>query len=293
MARMIVLLSGSVASGKSTLASLLEQRFGFEVVKTRQLLNAVKPDLSQDRESLQTFGEELDKKTGGQWVVEQLDKVVRNKHDALILVDAVRIPGQIEFIRRGFGSIVKHIHLHAPTETLSKRYKSRTGNTIKEFTSYDDVLKNETERDVPRLADKADVVVDTNRNTPEDVVIRTACHLGLLGRGYDRVVDVLVGGQYGSEGKGQVAAYLAPEYDVLVRVGGPNAGHSVYEEPEPFVFHSLPSGTRKAPKAQIVIGAGAVVNLDSLWREINQCQLDQKRLTIDPQVMMITATWRR
>jgi adenylosuccinate synthase len=288
MAKLIVLLSGSVVSGKSMLASLLEQRFGFLVVKTWQLLKTVKPDVPQDRESLQALGEELDKKTGGQWVVEELDKVVRTKPDALIVVDAVRIQGQIDFVRRGFGSSVRHIHLEAPTETLSKRYKTRTGKPIKELDSYEDVLKNETERDVPKLAGTADIVVDTNRNTPEDVLVRAACHLGMYGRGYNRVVDVLVGGQYGSEGKGQVAAYLAPEYDVLVRVGGPNAGHSVFEQPDPVVFHSLPSGTQRARNAQIVIGAGAVVNVETLWREINDCQLDHKRLTIDPQVMTIS-----
>jgi len=289
MAQLIVLLSGSVASGKSTLASLLKKRFGVYIVKTRELLNNVKPDVPQDRKSLQEFGEELDRKTGGEWVVEELDKVVRAKEsDAIFVIDAVRIQKQIDCIRDGFGQRVKHIHLHAPEDTLAKRYKKRTGKPIKEFDSYEQVLQNETEREVPKLAESADVVVDTHRNTPDDVLVRAACHLGLYGRGYNRVVDVLIGGQYGSEGKGQVAAYLAPEYDVLVRVGGPNAGHSVYEQPEPDVFHSLPSGTNRAPNAQIVIGAGAVVNVDKLWHEINRCELDHKRLTIDPQVMTIS-----
>jgi adenylosuccinate synthase len=288
MPKMILLLSGSVASGKSTLASLLGHRFGFQIVKTWHLLKAVKPDVSEDRESLQALGEELDKKTGGKWVVEELDKVVRTKPDALVVVDAVRIQGQIDFVRTGFGPIVKHIHLQAPTEILAKRYKTRTGKQIKELDSYEEVLKNETERSVYLLADAADIVVETDRNTPEDVLVRAACHLGLFGRGYNRVVDVLIGGQYGSEGKGQVAAFLAREYDVLVRVGGPNAGHSVFEQPEPVIFHSLPSGTLRAPNAQIVIGAGAVVNVETLWHEINICQLDHKRLTIDPQVMIIS-----
>src|SRR5260370_30250835 len=157
MAKMIVLLSGSVASGKSTLASLLSERFGFEVVKTWQLLKTVKPDVPQDRESLQALGEELDKKTGGQWVVEELDKVVRTKTEALIVVDAVRIQGQIDFVRRGFGPSVRHIHLEAPTETLAKRYKTRTGKPIKALDSYEDVLKNEPEREVPKLAGRADI----------------------------------------------------------------------------------------------------------------------------------------
>src|SRR5258708_7862763 len=140
MAKIIVLLSGSVASGKSTLASLLENRFGFQIVKTWQLLKTVRPELPQDRESLQAFGEELDKKTGGQWVVEQLDKVVRTRPDALIVVDAVRIQGQIDFVRRGFGQMVKHIHLEAPLETLAKRYRSRSDKPVKELASYDEVL---------------------------------------------------------------------------------------------------------------------------------------------------------
>lgn len=288
MARLIVLLSGSVAAGKSKLAALLNQNFGFHVIKTWQLLKRVQPDVPQDRQALQELGEQLDRTTGGQWVVEELDKEIRTLDaDALIVVDAVRILNQIDCVRGGFGRKVKHIHLHAPMEALKARYKKRKRKSIKEFDSYDDVLKNETERNVPELASSADIVVDTTRNTEMDVLVRAACHLGLCGRGYERVVDVLVGGQYGSEGKGQVAAYLSPEYDLLVRVGGPNAGHKVYEEPEPFTFHSLPSGTRVSD-ADIVIGAGAVVNVDNLLREINKCDLDHRRLTIDPQVMLIS-----
>src|SRR5438105_5007994 len=123
MARLIVLLSGSVASGKSTIAALLQERFGFEVVKTWQLLKSINAELADDRKSLQTFGEELDTKTKGRWVVEELDKIVRTKPNALIVVDAVRIQGQIDFVRRGFGANVKHIHLEAPTDVLASRYK--------------------------------------------------------------------------------------------------------------------------------------------------------------------------
>src|SRR5260370_28021392 len=146
MAKIIVVLAGFVASGKSTLASLLENRFGFQVVKTWQLLKAVKPDVPLDRKSLQAFGEQLDEKTGGQWVVEQLDKVVRSVPDGLFIVDAVRVQGQIDFIRRGFGPTVKHIHLQAPTETLTNRYKSRSDKPIKELASYEAGLQNENER---------------------------------------------------------------------------------------------------------------------------------------------------
>ena len=100
-------------------------------------------------------------------------------------------------------------------------------------------------------------------------------------------VDVVVGGQYGSEGKGQIVAYLAREYDLLVRVGGPNAGHKVFEVPEPYAHHQLPSGTRKS-EAKLLIGPGAVIRVDKLLKEIADCGVDADRLRIDRNVMIIT-----
>jgi adenylosuccinate synthase len=125
------------------------------------------------------------------------------------------------------------------------------------------------------------------------VVVRVAARLGLYGRSYDRLVDVLVGGEYGSEGKGQIAAYLAREYGVLIRVGGPNAGHTVYEEPEPFTFHQLPSGTRRNPESQLVLGPGAVISVERVVDEIAKCEVSKERLAIDPQAMIIEGADRK
>lgn len=116
--------------------------------------------------------------------------------------------------------------------------------------------------------------------------MRAATHLGLYGREYLPLVDVVVGGEYGSEGKGHIASYLAPEYDVLVRVGGPNAGHTVLDYPSTYTFHHLPSGT-KASGAELVIGPGAVVDVEGLLREITDCGVGPDRLSIAPQVMVI------
>jgi adenylosuccinate synthase len=105
-------------------------------------------------------------------------------------------------------------------------------------------------------------------------------------REYLRLVDVLVGGEYGSEGKGHIASHLAGEYDLLVRVGGPNAGHKVFQDPAPYTHHQLPSGTRFS-EARLLIAPGAVVNADKLLKEIAECKVDAERLSIDPQVMII------
>jgi adenylosuccinate synthase len=102
------------------------------------------------------------------------------------------------------------------------------------------------------------------------------------------LVDVLVGAQYGSEGKGNIAAFLAREYDLLVRVGGPNAGHKVaYPK---YTFVHLPSGTNRNPNARLIIGPGAVIDVDVLLKEIQDCEVEVARLSIDPQAMIIEAS---
>jgi adenylosuccinate synthase len=100
-------------------------------------------------------------------------------------------------------------------------------------------------------------------------------------------VDVLVGGQYGSEGKGNIAAYLAKEYALLIRVGGPNAGHTVCFDGGHYIHHQLPSGTLTS-NAKLVIGPGAVLNVQALMKEISDCRVESTRLSIDPSAMIIT-----
>ena len=105
MARMIVLLSGSVASGKSTLGNQLVSDFGATLIKTWKLLTEKEPSISRDRGSLQSFGEKLDVETEGRWVSEALGKRVSAlDDDAIIVVDSVRILAQIDCVRQGFGT---------------------------------------------------------------------------------------------------------------------------------------------------------------------------------------------
>lgn len=99
-------------------------------------------------------------------------------------------------------------------------------------------------------------------------------------------IQGVVGGEFGSEGKGHIASHLATEYDYLLRVGGPNAGHKVYEEPEPYTHHQLPSGTRRC-EAGLIIGPGAVLSVPKLLKEIAECGVTNDRLSIDPGVMLI------
>lgn len=288
----IVLLSGHVSAGKTTLAELLEDRFEkITIFKTREHLSKLKPDVELSRQAMQTLGEVYDIRTKGAWVSDGLWEFISNSVQneiCVVIVDAVRIREQIAAIRRAFGNKVVHFHLDAPVEELKKRYKSRSHKGIKELPSYDEVLANTTERRVNELKKIADVVIDTKRCTKQDVMVKAASYLAFYGRENTRLVDILVGGQYGSEGKGNISAYLAPEYDVLVRVGGPNAGHKAYAEPEPLNFHHLPSGSVNAPQSQLLIGPGATLFVPDLLDEIARYKIDYRRLHIDRKAMIIT-----
>lgn len=284
----VIALSGPVSAGKSTLARALDERHGCTVVRTRELIALLAPTTAQERRSMQEAGDRLDRRDGGAWVTTAVSKRAQElPRGAVVVVDSVRIRGQIDGLRRAFGGRVVHIHLTAPESDLARRYIKRKRH-LKELASYRTLRGNLTERNVEQLAAIADVVINTKRCSPEDVAVRAASHLGFYSRSYEPLVDVVVGGAYGSEGKGHIVAFLAREYEVLVRVGGPNAGHTVYEDP-PYTHHLLPSGTRNS-EAKLVIGAGAVLDVEKLIKEIADCGVSVNRLAIDPQAMTIEAS---
>ncbi len=83
-------------------------------------------------------------------------------------------------------------------------------------------------------------------------------------------VDVLLGLQWGDEGKGKVVDYLAPRYDIIARFqGGPNAGHTLVFEDKKHVLHTIPSGIFREAQ-QNLIGNGVVIDPITLERELNE-----------------------
>ena len=109
-----------------------------------------------------------------------------------------------------------------------------------------------------------------------------------MGRGK---LTVLVGGQYGSEGKGAIAAHVANDYDVHVRVGSPNAGHTIYWNGEKHVMQSIPCGWIN-PNAQIIIGRGALINMRQFMKELvhilTYYPAFMQRLYIDPEAGILS-----
>lgn len=103
-------------------------------------------------------------------------------------------------------------------------------------------------------------------------------------------VTVVVGGQFGSEGKGKVAHYFARELNasVAIRCGGPNSGHTVIDPSgKPLIFQQLPTASI-IPDISIVLCAGMYIDPDILFREIEIAKLPPERLFIDPNAVIIT-----
>lgn len=280
----VIAISGPVAVGKTAVLDAAAARFGAVRISTRQALLARRKG-DNARDALQAAGEAEDKATDGAWVAEEVSRQLRDiPEESLVFVDAVRIPRQVEHLREALGRRFYHVHLTAPRGELEKRYLGRS-REMREVETYEELLASRTEAEIERLADVADVVIDTDRMLPASVLARAVGALRLYPREPERLVDVIVGGQFGSEGKGNICAHLATDYDVLMRVGGPNAGHKV-AHPK-YTYVQLPSGTGSNPRARLIIGAGATISVSTLLREIREREITGERLSIDPQAVII------
>jgi adenylosuccinate synthase len=100
-------------------------------------------------------------------------------------------------------------------------------------------------------------------------------------------VDIVVGGQAGDEGKGKISAYLAVKnkYDYSIRVGGPNAGHTIFFKDRIYTLKTMPGGFVN-PGTKLVLGAGTYIITDWLEKEIALTKAGN-RLIIDPHAVII------
>lgn len=109
-------------------------------------------------------------------------------------------------------------------------------------------------------------------------------------------VDVLLGLQWGDEGKGKVVDVLTPQYDVVARFqGGPNAGHTLEFEGQKYVLRSIPSGIFQGDKVNIV-GNGVVLAPDLFMDEAKDLERSghdlKSRLHISRKAHLIMPTHR-
>jgi adenylosuccinate synthase len=110
------------------------------------------------------------------------------------------------------------------------------------------------------------------------------------------MVDVILGLQWGDEGKGKIVDYFAKNYDVVARFqGGPNAGHTLYVGDKKIVLHQIPSGIFHETKTNL-IGNGVVLDAVTLRKECNAVEAlgvnYHKNLFISKRTHLILPTHR-
>lgn len=101
-------------------------------------------------------------------------------------------------------------------------------------------------------------------------------------------VTIVVGGQYGSEGKGKVAALVGAslKYPWHVRCGGPNSGHSVTIQGKDVVLRQVPSCVEPR-KAIFCLAAGCAVDVDILVSELELLHIDREQIIVDPRAVIV------
>lgn len=175
---LLVLLSGPLAVGKTTLREQLVSRHDFDYVRSgRYLLEmAQREALDGHRRGLQELGDELDRKTDFRWLIDDvaLPGFQGNPDKTRWLVDAVRKPRQVEHFRNAFGAAVLHVHLTASEDVLRARYEARRAATRESSdpTPYDEAIAHDNEVASRDLIHIADLKLAVNAMTPEDMARR-------------------------------------------------------------------------------------------------------------------------
>jgi predicted kinase len=184
---MLVLLSGPVAVGKTTLRQLLLKEHGFEYVRSSAYLIELAVQRGDDasRSGLQELGDGLDEVTDYKWVLDAVAVPTMSAYPEhkRWLVDAVRKERQVEHFRAEFGSAVLHVHLTAPEMVLRQRYEGRANafEAAANTTTYDVAIAHSNEVAARSLISLADAVIDTEMTTPQEAAALVLAHFEARG----------------------------------------------------------------------------------------------------------------
>lgn len=163
----VLLLSGPVAVGKSTLARQLDEDHGFRMIRSGNHLRSVATQLGSNttRRAMQELGDALDLRTDYLWLLDDVasPQMEAAPNHARWLLDSVRKERQIEHFRSRFAHVL-HIHLTATEEVLRARYDARlaAGGEYEGGTPYDVATAHPNEFASRGLIRIADHVVDSS-----------------------------------------------------------------------------------------------------------------------------------
>lgn len=169
----LLLLSGPISSGKTSVSAVLQECYGFVPISSGAFLRAqfVAEDEPPDRYKLQELGDSLDKVTDFSWLIESVARPVIDSRPNVDnwLLDAVRKPRQVELFRLCFTDAVMHVHLDAAESVLQQRYAARGPNKLAEY-SVSAVHPNEL--CARSLIGLADIVCDTKEHSAVEIACK-------------------------------------------------------------------------------------------------------------------------
>ncbi|EIU1301262.1 AAA family ATPase [Pseudomonas aeruginosa] len=158
----ILLLSGPMASGKSSISQFLQENHGFAAISSGTFLREqlVARSMPIDRHHLQELGDDLDAATDFSWIIESVARpsIDAQPHIDNWILDSVRKPRQIELFRLNYVESIRHVHVVAPESVLQRRYAERGVG----LTQYQVNISHPNEQSARSLAIHADKVVDTD-----------------------------------------------------------------------------------------------------------------------------------
>jgi predicted nuclease with RNAse H fold/dephospho-CoA kinase len=157
--RVVVGLSGPMASGKTTVGKTLQSQ-GFFYTRYSLVLADILRErgLEASRENLQELGEEINKKLGQRWLCWQLFRRLPN-HGNLV-IDGLRFPDDHAFMVERFGPAFRHIHVNSPAEIRRERYLSRGGS----YAEFEEASSHPVESSIAKLASLANAVITNNND---------------------------------------------------------------------------------------------------------------------------------
>lgn len=166
----LLLLSGPMASGKSTISAALQKHYGFLPISSGAFLRAqfTARDEPFDRYKLQELGDSLDRATDFSWLIESVARPIIDAHLHIDnwLLDAVRKPRQVELFRLYFGKTVVHVHIDAKDSILQQRYAERGSNKPVEYSVS---VAHPNELCARSLVGIADKVFDTEKYSAVEI----------------------------------------------------------------------------------------------------------------------------
>lgn len=104
------------------------------------------------------------------------------------------------------------------------------------------------------------------------------------------MITLIIGGQYGGEGKGKVAAFLSKQerFSIVCRTGGVNSKHTVIENAKQYDLRLIPSACVSGFWERVVYGAGSLIHVPTLFKEMKEVRVSKSSVLIDRQTGVLT-----